>query len=235
MIFAYDLTGAEPIVRDVPYYGNGTAISNGAVMMRGATPGTNQGFAIIGATGLAGVIGVTNELKTVVSAGADSKQDGTAYTYIKIIINPWAVYRAQYDTGAIAVASTSTTTVTVTSLEDDIDGGWLFGSDGQLQYLTAAAAGSCTTKSTSGWTSATTLQKILPMFHLLGTTGTDGTKLNHAAAVGSGLITVMENYVQARGIPLQRLDPTKHSGLTLTSGKLFSDIHFRDMASLRLA
>lgn len=235
MIFVSDLTGAEAIIRDVPYYGNGAAIVNGAVMMRGATPGTNQGFAIVGASGLAGVIGVTNEAKALVAAGADSKQDGTVYTYIKIIMNPWALYRAQYDTGAIAVASTSTTTVTITSLEDDIDGGWLFGSDGQLQYLTASAAGSCTSKTSSGWTSATTVQKILPMFHLFGTTGTDGSKLNHAAAVGSGLISVLENYVQARGIPLQKLDPTKHSGLTLTSGKLFSDIHFRDQATLRLA
>jgi hypothetical protein len=235
MIFAYDLTGAEPIIRDVPYYGNGAAILNGAAVMRGATPGTNQGFAIVATGALASLIGVTNELKALVAAGADSKQDGTAYTPMKVIINPWAVYRAQYATGAIAVASSSTTTVTITSLEDDIDGGWLFGSDGQLQYLTASASGSCTSKTATGWTSAITVQKVLPMWHLLGTLGATAVNLDHAAAVGSGLISNLDNYVQARGIPLQRLDPTKHSGLTLTSGKLFSDIHFRTLATLMLA
>lgn len=235
MIMVYDLTGAEPIVRDIPVYGNGAAIVDGALVMRGATPGTNQGFAILAASGWAGAIGVIQETHALVSAGADSKQDGTAYTFRKVVINPWAVYRAQYDTGAIAVASTSSTTVTITSLEDDIDGGWLFGNDGQLQYITTASAGSCTTKSATGWTSANTVQKVLPMFHLFGTLDTTAVKLNHAAAVGSGLLANLDNWVEARGIPRQRLDPTKHSGLTLTSVRLFSDVHFRDMMTLRLA
>lgn len=230
MKFHYDLTGAQQLYMDIPVYGNGAAMLEGALVARGATPGTNQGFGILAPTGLASVLGLLGELHALVSAGADSKQDGTAYGLRKILINPFAVLLAEWSTGAIAVASTSTTTVTITSLEDDIDGGWLLGSDGQLQYLTASAAGSCTTKSTTGWTSATTVQKITPLFHVTTTLSTDCTKLNQAAAAGTGKARILQNYIKANGVPFAPLDPTKHSGLTLTSPKAFSDVIFTDHA-----
>lgn len=229
MKWAYDLCGAQEIVRDIPVYGNAAAIIAGAGVMRGATPGTDQGFAILAASACADFWGVLQELHAAVAAGADSKQDGTAYTYRKAIINPFAVWRTQYDaTDTMAVASTSTTTVTVTSLEDNIDGGWLLGDDGQLQYLVASASGSATSKTSSGWTSANTLLKILPVNHQLIKLNATADKLGTDAAAGSGVATVLENYIQARGIPLQKLNPTKHSGLTLTSPKVFSDIIFRN-------
>lgn len=229
MIWVYDLCGAEPIVRDIPFYGNGAAIIQGAGVMRGATPGTNQGFAILATGACTDFWGVAQELHALVAAGADTKQDGTAYVSRKAIINPFAVWRAQYDAADnMAVASTSTTTVTVTSLEDDIDGGWLLGNDGVLQYLVASAAGSATSKTSSGWTSANTLIKVLPVNHQLGKLTATGEQIGTDAAVGTATITVIENWIQARGLPLQRLDPTKHSGLTLTSAKVFSSIIFRN-------
>jgi hypothetical protein len=230
MIFAYDLTGAEPIIRDYPIYGGAADILEGAVVIRGATPGTDGSQLITGAaTACADVVGVLNELHDY-SVSGDSAIAGTTWVLRKVIINPFAVYRAEYSTGAIAVASTSTTTVTVSSLEDNIDGGWLLGDDGLLEFLTASAAGSCTSKTASGWTSANTLQKILPLFHQLGVIATGGANLNHAAAAGTATISVLENWIQAKGIPRQRLDPTKHSGLTLTSAKIYSDIVFRNHA-----
>jgi len=229
MKWAYDLSGAEGIIRDIPVYGNAAAIISGAGVMRGATPGTNQGFAILATGACADFWGVLQELHAAVAAGADSKQDGTAYTYRKAIINPFAVWRTEYDsTDTMAVASTSTTTVTVTSLEDDIDGGWLLGNDGQLQYLVASASGSATSKTASAWTSANTVLKILPVNHQLGKLNATGDKLGTDAAAGSAVITVVENYLKARGIPLQKLNPTKHSGLTLTSPVCYSDIVFRN-------
>lgn len=230
MKFHYDLSGAQQIYMDIPMYGNAANILEGALVARGATPGTNQGFAILAPTGLAAVLGLAGEKTTNSVAGADSKQDGTAYTKNKVLINPFAVLLAQWDTGAIAVASTSTTTVTITSLEDDIDGGWLLGSDGQLQYLVAAAAGSCTTKTATSWTSAITVQKITPIFHATTTLSTDATKLNQAAAAGTGKARIIQNYIKANGVPFQPLDPTKHSGLTLTSPFAFSDVVFTDHA-----
>jgi hypothetical protein len=249
MRFVYDLTGADPIVRDLPVYSATTAMIEGAAVMRGATPGTNQGFAIIAASACADILGVLAELDSNTSAGGDSKQDGTAYTRKKIIINPWAVFRAQYDTADdMDVASVATTTVTVTSLEDDIDGGWLLGDDAagaygtgttasRLTWIAAAAAGSCTTKDdySAVWTANTDLIKVLPLMHQLGKVNTAADKIGTDAAVGSALIVVLENYIEAAGVPLQPLDPTKHSGLSLFNPKVYSDIRFRDHAYVTLS
>lgn len=230
MKFHYDLSGAQQTYMDIPVYGNAANMLEGALVARGATPGTNQGFGILAPTGLAAVLGLLGELHTNSVAGADSKQDGTAYTFRKVLINPFAVLLAEWSTGAIAVAGVSSATVTITSLEDDIDGGWLLGSDGQLQYLVASASGSCTTKSASGWTTSITVQKITPLFHATTTLSTDSTKLNQAAAAGTGKARIIQNYIKANGVPFQKLDPTKHSGLTLTSPVVYSDVLFTDHA-----
>lgn len=231
MKFHYDLAGSEQIVKDMIVYANGAQMSEGALLARGATPGTNQGFAILAPTGLAAVLGVLKELLLDPgSAGDDTTQAGTIVTYRKVMVNPFAVMLAAWATGAIAIASVSGTTVTITSLEDDIDGGWLLGSDGQLQYLTASVAGSCTTKTATGWTSAITVQKITPLFHATTTLSSDATQLNQAAAVGTGKARIVENYIKANGLPFQKLDPTKHSGLTLTSPVAYSDVIFTDHA-----
>jgi hypothetical protein len=230
MKFHYDIAGCQQIYEDIPVYGNGAAMLEGAAVVKGATAGTNQGFAILAPTGLAGVLGILGEVHALVTAGLDSKQDGTAYTFRKVLINPFAVILAEWDTGAIAIASVVTVTPTITSLENDIDGGWLLGSDGQLQYITTSASGSCTTKTATGWTSAITVQKITPLFHATGTLNSTSTKLNQAAAAGTGKIRVKQNYIKANGLPFQKLDPTKHSGLILTRPVAYSDIIFTDHA-----
>lgn len=234
MKLSYNMYGGQTVLKKIPIYGAGTSIVEGAIVMRGATPGTNQGFGIVAASGLAGVLGLLTTKDTNTVAGADSKQDGTAYTKYQVIINPDAVYRADYvapATAAIAVASTSTTTVTITSLEDDIDGGWLYGSDYQLQYLTASASGSATSKTATGWTSATKVAKIYPQFHKLINLNTAADSLSGAAAAGTGKASVIENYIRDVSIPTQALDPTKHSGVTFTSTTtIMADIIFKDHA-----
>lgn len=230
MIFAYDLCGAEPIIRDYPVYGAGADVIDGAVVMRGATGETDLGLCVVGAGALTDVVGVLEQLHDYSVVG-DSLQAGTAYVYEKVCINPFGVWRAQYDSAdTMAVASTSTTTVTVTSLEDNIDGGWLLGNDGLLQWIVTSASGSCTTKTASAWTSANTLLKIPPLFHQLIKINTAGDQIGTDAAAGSGRAVILESRIQARGVPLQRLDPTKHSGVTFTSPKIFSDIRFLNHA-----
>lgn len=234
MKFHYSLGGGGLNVKKYPLYSATTAIAAGAAIMKGATPGTNQGFGIIAAPAYPGILGVTEEPDTNTSAGGDSKQDGTAYTRYKLVMNPDAVFIAELTdpvTTNIAVASTSGTTVTITSLEDDIDGGWLYGSDFQLQWIATAASGSCTTKSATGWTSATKVTRLLPLFKILLDLNTAATKLLPAAAVGTGKVIVLENYVEMQGAKREVLNPTKHSGMTLTSfAKLYSDILFQNHA-----
>lgn len=230
MRFHYDLAGSSQIVRDYPVYGAAVDIVAGAVVMRGATGETDHGLLVVGAGALADVVGVLEELHDY-SVSGDSLLAGTAYVKRKVTINPFAVYLAQYDSSdTAAVASTSTTTVTITSLEDDIDAGWLLGNDGQIQWLAASASGSATSKSSSGWTSANTVLKVLPLFHQLGKINTAADKLGTDAAAGSGLIVVLENYIEADGVKMEPLDPTKHSGVTYSNPKVFSDIRFRDHA-----
>lgn len=234
MKFHYALNGSASRLKKYPLYSATTAIQTGAVIMKGATPGTNQGFGIIGAPAYPGVLGVTEEPDNNTSAGGDSKQDGMAYTRYKLVVNPDAVFLCELTdptTTNIAVASTSTTTVTITSLEDDIDGGWLFGSDYQLQWIATAAAGSCTTKTATGWTSSTKVTRLLPLFKILQDLNTAGTKLLPAAAIGTGKVITLENYIQLPNSKREVLDPTKHSGVTYNSfTKLFADIIFQNHA-----
>lgn len=233
----YLLGGGGFNTKRYPLYSATTAIVEGAVIMKGATPGTNQGFGIIGAPAYPGVLGVTCQADSNTSAGGDSKQDGTAYTRYKLVVNPDCVYQCELTdptTTNIAVASTSTVTVTITSLEDDIDGGWLWGNDGQVQWIATSAAGSCTTKTATSWTSANKVSRLLPLYKILLDLNTAGTKLLPAAAIGTGKVIVVENYIQFPGGKIDVLDPTKHSGITgATSAlgfKMYSDILFQNHA-----
>lgn len=235
MKFQYCLGGGGVNVKDYPWYSATTAIAEGAVLMKGATFGTNAGFGIIGAPAYAGVIGVAAEADSNTSAGGDSKQDGTKYGRFKTVINPDAVFLCELTdptTTNIAVASTSSTTVTITNLEDDIDGGWLWGSDGQVQWIATAAAGSCTTKSSTGWTSATKVSRLLGLYKILQDLNTAATLLLPAAAIGTGKIITLENYIQLPGSNREVLDPTRHSGNTYTVSrtKLFASILFQNHA-----
>lgn len=232
MKFAYDLTGAEPIIREYPVYGAGVDIVRGAVVMRGATGETDLGLVVVGAGGLADVVGVLEELHDF-SVSADALQAGTVYSaaYRKICINPFGVWRAEYDsTDTAAVASTSGTTVTITSLEDNIDGGWLLGDDGLLQWIVTSASGSCVTKAATGWTSANTVVKILPLFHQLIKINTAADEIGTDAAAGAGRACIQQSWIKARGVPFQRLDPVKHAGTTFTSPVIYSDINFLNHA-----
>lgn len=237
MKFAYDLHGFQEIVRDYPVFGNAADIVEGAIVMRGATPGTNQPFAIVASGACADVIGLLKELHDY-SVDGDSNVGGTTLVNRKILINPFAVFQAEYDqTDTMAVVSSSGTTVTITSIEDNIDGGWVYAvagtGKGQLQFITAADGSTITTKTASGWDSTTTLIKILPLWHQLGKLNTAGDKLGTDAAVGSAVITNLDNWIQADTIPFTKLDPTLHSGLTgldTRNVKFYSDIIFRDHA-----
>ncbi len=233
MIFHYSLSGAQQIFKKYPLYSAGTTIPSGSAVVKGATPGTNQGFGIVAPASCAGILGVTT-IADSLGSQLDSKQDGTLYTRYKLIINPDAVFNtkiASPSVAAIAVASTSTTTVTITSLEDDIDGGWLYGNDYQLQWIATATSGSCTTKTATGWTSANTVTRVLPLFKILQDLDATANFLKPAAAIGTGKIITLENYITIGGFKREVLDPTKHSGATYDAfTTLHADIIFQNHA-----
>ena len=122
MKFHYDLYDKGPIIRDIAVFGAAADLEEGAAVMRGATPGTDGGFLILASGALTDIIGVMAEEHVNTVSGDDSNTGGTNYTRKKVIINPFAIFLAEYLlTDDMDVLSTSGTTVTITSLEDNID------------------------------------------------------------------------------------------------------------------
>lgn len=230
----YTLSGAQWLMHKFPLYGNAANINAGAIVIAGATSGTNLGFGIVGAAPYTDVLGLTQSQHNSAAAGDDSKQDGTKYSQdTKVICNPDLVLFCELSTpavAAIAIASVSTVTVTVTGAEASNAGSWLWGSDNQLQYVTGTGSNTWTTKTASGWTAATTLSRLNPLFWTLMDLNTTADKLLPAAAAGTGRIRILESYLSFKG-KRDKLDPTKHSGVTYDSTlKIFADIVFLNHA-----
>lgn len=248
MRWFYDMYGAEPIERYVPVY-DAALIDLGELVMQGTTDpdsGADHGVAFVTAvTGsnaeAVDALGISLMSRSTTGPNPTINGDTVSVAtlpdvanppYNKCIVNPGAVYLAEYDQAdTMAVASTSTTTVTVTSLEDDIDTGWIFmvsatvsGNDANLRQLTASASGSATMDSalTGGNETSGTAIKILPVNHRLTKLNAASTGLGTDAAAGSGVaLHVVENFVADDGLSFQPLRARKHRGLNLTGNAKF--------------
>lgn len=253
MEYAYDINGAiEPIVRPVQIY-NATSLSDGALMMLGTTdPDSNadHGVAYVVAATASSAEAIDALGILVASGGATNQWGGTetvtnlpdvnAAPYGNCIINPGAVYLAEYDQAdTMAVASTSTTTITVTSLEDDIDIGWIFtvttsvtGDRYNLRQLTASASGSATMDSAlaGGNETSGTAIKILPTSHKFTKLNSAGTGIGTDAAVGAGVaLVIVSNLVGGSNgarIPLRSRQHRGYNGDAFT--RLYGEIAMLD-------
>ena len=149
----YDLTGAEPIIRDVPMY-DATNIDNGEFIMQNATAANKQefitgfvdssacmvnglgisveGIDTAGSTGGGGgVNGNLPKLKPFDTAASIATATAVGQRWGKAIINPFAVYLTEYsqaaaDDEAATTTETADTTITMTAIEQNIDGGWIY-------------------------------------------------------------------------------------------------------------
>lgn len=216
---------------NLPVYGAAADIARGAFVKPGVTAGTDNGM-LIAATASANHLNVLGRLMEGLdySVEGQSLMAGTAFITkpVMLAINGAKLFEIEYSQlAADDVATTqtvTTTTATVTSLEDDIDGAFLYVTDGdgegQTNYLTASAAGSCTLKAAFGTSLASgdTFIKILPRFHSLLALSADGTMLRSQAAAGAWVeAKIIDNFIY-RNNRKQQLDPTKHAALTgLTS------------------
>ena len=149
MKYHYDLTGAEPIIRDVPTY-HATSITNGEGLMCASMGSTIDGEFTAwsnGANAAVDSLGMANESKSTVSKAGFGDHISTAATtttdaigsiastiatgniYCKAIINPFMVYLLEYDQGSAsyctAAACSASTTYTQT-VEQYMEGGWLY-------------------------------------------------------------------------------------------------------------
>lgn len=242
MKFSYDILGGEAKITRLPVRHGGTAIATGAVLMKGTSDDTNESFAVIGASALADAIGVIQE--PVATTETDSAESTGVHLLKKVIINPLAVYLAEWSQAAAddqTGAVSSSTTFTLASVSA-MAGGWIYvsslggttGAAGQLQYIAADGSGTLTTLTafSPAVISGDTFIKILPQFYKACELNTAATKLaSTTAADGTADIVVLENYIEATDIPFQRLDPAKHSGLTGLHNKnvkFYAEITFRN-------
>lgn len=207
-----------------PVSGAGTALVIGQIMKRGPTAGTNTGF-LIQATGAGAhpdCVGVL--MQTLVATTLDTDTGGTIFTLRPIdLFDDFRAIRLEYSLDAAddidATQAVTTTTITLTSLEDDIDAGFLYvvrGTGiGQTNFLTASAAGSATLKAAFGTNLDTTarLVKILPRFHQTAQLTSAGTRLASAAAAGSINVVVLDTFIVRNGQEVQ-MSPVDHAALT---------------------
>lgn len=229
----------------LPIYGASADILAGAFVRRGTTPGTDNG-ALIGATGfsvLPDIVGVLTELHDY-SVSGDTLINGTSFATRGVeLVAPVRVVRMEFSLATadtiVCTQAVNSTTMTVASLEDDIDASFIYVAagtgQGQLQYLTASAAGSATLKAAFGTSLDTSSRfvKILRRFHdLVGLNG-DGTKLASQAAVGAVQGLILDISMQLGGEKVEQLNPVTHPGkigLHNAPVKFFADVVFRNSA-----
>lgn len=213
----------------LPIDGGGADINDGALIGPGTTAGTNLGVFVKAAASGADAIGVLEGLHDFSVVGDSAPEDVVSHVlqFVNLAL-PGSIIAAEYDdTDSItADGGSSGTTLTITSLEDNIDSSWIYvvsgNAAGQLHYVDASAAGSCTLGSTPATAIGTSDEviKILRPGHGLLKMNTAGDKLGSDAAAGTFVARVIKSQVRYAGSAgWEDLNPTKHDGLTGLNGK----------------
>lgn len=209
----------------VPVDGQGAAISEGALLMPGVTAtdssAKNLSVAILADGAAANAIGILATKKLAASAndpvvnsgtGAVTKEPSSSSVGCSYPVDPLlpgcevAIEYDQTSSGYLAVTSATSTVITITSLEDNIDGSWIYvvsgTGAGQLEYAVASASGSITVKSAMTTTLDNTSNIIIlrRRFHALHTLSTDRTKLFTGAAAGSCTWVNLKNEIKYAGL-----------------------------------
>lgn len=254
----YDVTGAEPIVRDIRVYNSG-ALQKGTAMGAGVVAtAENGGCAILLAGGtLSNYIGVLQEDLTaaqalsVVATGVDK--------YAKLIINPFAVWLGQYSEHAdddvpITAGDTSGKSVTVTQVTNHFRS-WVY----CLVKGTAAATGSGNLFQNGAMTTTTVLTAatdyddyltanttsdlviVLPApfnadvaggsIDLSVASGISGMQIaGYSGTAGAGAGIILENYIESPMTPMAPLVCSIHSGRNYKNEnpKFYGDLMFSE-------
>jgi len=196
MKWVYDLCGAEPIIKDIPVY-DAAAIAQGEMLMLAAsanfTVGTGFPNAAVSAYSstvvtahAAKVVGVSLEAKdTDDSPSVATATDTTAEVcYVKTIVNPNAVYRAEIlsanngTCGDIAVsawtaAGDCNVAVTPTAAETMLTSEWMYVSNaegpnfGQLRLVLDTATADSFQLDSAPTNTSTTADRVIFIPHKL--------------------------------------------------------------------
>jgi hypothetical protein len=238
----------RPTLFNAPIDGGGSDIKKGALVASGITAEQDLGVLILSGADGANAFGVLNELHDFSEVG-DSTPEAVA-NYVKGFTQPLMpgdLLEVSYDfTDTLVSTGGSTTAVTITSLEDNLDGGWLFcisgDAIGQLAYILAGDTSGVTTVLTTAPANGDTWIKLPPALkaqNLVKLT-TDRTRIGTDAAAGSWKVFIRKHEYQVDGNHWIDLDPGLHSNLQLwklnSSGvKVLKDgVRFRSILSPRV-
>lgn len=252
MNWHYDVTGAEPIIRDMRVYSattvnllRGTALRMGAV---GST--TTAGCAEIATVaGLENMVGVLQE--DLIGDDAHLSVGATGVDkYGKIIINPFAVWLAQYSELAADIltntaASATGVALTVVAVVTNHFRTWCFVLSGTgLGNLYQVGAVTGTTVLTAATTYAGSLKANAVNDTFINThcpweadvaNGSVNLATNaidlagHDATAGAGDALVLENYIAGGSWPMEPLVAARHSGVNVGAGcHLYGDVIFSE-------
>jgi hypothetical protein len=238
MNFVQGTGRAIPIVRDFPILASADA-TKGTLFLKGPTPGTDGGCAILASGACADVLGLLNEDYDFSAEGSSNVGSGTDIMK-PFELNPLAFIRAEIDQSdtMAATQADATTTITLTSLEDNIDHAFLYcvagDAIGQLRVIATSASGSCTVKTafSPAVASGDTFIKIYPSLFGLVKLNAAATGLGTDAAAGTAVVSVVSSWMQSINTGgIEMMNATSHSGLNNINGKgqqFFSDLIFRN-------
>lgn len=225
--------GGKPIILELPCEA-GTYVV-GQALQRSDTDGA-QGSVETATTAYTDFVGMCAEPLTA----AGTVAAGTV-EMLKVEVNPLGIYDLEYDSSDsfACTEGISTTAATITTLENSIEGGWLYAVAGtdhgiyELHYIAASTAGSCTLNEspTVAFTTATYLIKILPPLHQVAKLSASGVcKIGSDVGAGSAVVNILRSYIDINGQGnWELLDVAKHSGRTYNSlTKFKSEVVFRD-------
>lgn len=205
--------------------GAGSDIVEGAAVMIGVTDETNSGCAVVASGAAANCLGVLAHLHDYSVVGDTTPEDGAIRVTGQVaLFMPGCEVAVEIDTDTqldVATYTAGTKTIEITSLEDDIDGGWVYVTDGpgagELQYIITSASGSIITKTafSEALTSASDVVVLRPELHQLHTLSSNASKIVTSAAAGSLTWGTLAIEMKHDGLESWvRLDMTKHSGMT---------------------
>ncbi len=256
MKWHYDVSGAEPILRDTRIYNSGALLKGTAMASGPVATAENTGCAIVADSDvLSNIIGVLQEDVSaanalgVVATGVDK--------YAKLIINPLAVWLIPYSTHADddEVTTTTTAKILTQTMVTDHERGWAYvtstgssaGGFGNLFQIGASGTTATITAATSYDDNMTaTLANVDTFFVMLAPYSADvaggSVDLSEAsgqvsmqlkgyettAAAGAGL--VIENYITSKNRPMEPLVCAKHSGYNYSdeNPKFYADLMFSE-------
>jgi hypothetical protein len=275
MIFHYDLAQAEPIIRDYVVVGTSDILRGAVVARDGAiTTALNRfGLQNAAAAVIDDVVGVAAELYDYSAhySGVDQPQVGqlgsgtnaaTAVAtgvsnYMKVIINPLAVWLCEYSQQAaddtVNTAASTGGKVTTATFTTDREGDWIYvtnvgstaGGAGNLSQIGASTSTTSVTACTSyddnmatTNTSDTFIVISKPFQPLVAGGSLDlsaassvaGAQIIGSATSGTGAILPIENYISDKNTPIQPLRVERHSGITYdaATAHLYADAFLLD-------